>query len=85
MFLASKKLEGTNTKGGDLSFECLLPLDVYWAMEKLFKDLEYLTASGEDQVQALELTHKIMKKIATYVVSEKERVVLKELIHGKSA
>jgi hypothetical protein len=85
MFLSAKKLEGTNTKGGDVSFECLLPLDVFWELEKLFKHLEYLLASGGDPTQISELTQKIMKKTSTFVVNEKERIALREIVYGKPA
>ena len=85
MFLSGKKLEGTNIKGGDVSFECLLPLDVFWELEKLFKHLEYSQASGGDPTQTSDLTQNIMKKISTFVVNEKDRIALREIIYGKPA
>lgn len=53
-------------------------MELFWEVEKLLKQLDYLTAANEDAVLAAELYQKILGKLARYAVSEKDRLALQE-------
>lgn len=82
VFLSSKKIEDTGQKIPVL--ELLLPINLYWDVEKLLQRLDYLIASNEDPVLVNEHTKLIYKTVVKYVVHEKDRVFLQEKLRGGS-
>jgi hypothetical protein len=57
-----------------------MPLDLYWEIEQLLKRLDYLLASNEDATVIADMQQTIYRKVVKYVVSEKERTMLYELL-----
>ena len=74
LFLASKKLEETGARTPTV--ELLMPIKLFWDVEKLLKQIDYAIAAGEDPVLINELCRKVYTKVAKYAVSEKDRVFL---------
>lgn len=80
VFLSSKKLEDSGQKIPVL--ELLLPINLFWDVEKLLQRLDYLIASNEDPVLISEQTRRIYTRVVKYVVSEKDRVFLQDKLRG---
>lgn len=80
IFLSSKKLEDTAAKTPVL--ELLLPITLFWEVEKVLQRIDYLIAAGEDPVLVNEQVRKIFKKVVKYVVLEKDRVFLHDKLRG---
>jgi hypothetical protein len=57
-----------------------MPLDLFWEVEQLLKRLDYLVASHEDATVIADMQQAIYRKVVKYVVSEKERTMLYELL-----
>lgn len=62
--------------------ELLLPIQVFWELEILFKKADYMAASGEDGVLINDVYQKIYRKILKYAVQEKERHFLQGRLHS---
>jgi hypothetical protein len=60
--------------------ELLLPINLFWEVEQLLKRLDYMIASHEDPVVLTAMQQTIYRKIVKYVVSEKERAMLYEML-----
>ncbi len=74
--MSSKKLEDTGSKGPTV--ELLLPIQIFWEVEGMMKQLDYLTSANEDPVLVAELYQKVLKKVARFAVAEKDRTLLQE-------
>lgn len=74
LFLASKKLEESGARTPTV--ELLMPIKLFWDVEKLLKQIDYSIAAGEDPVLINELYRKVYTKVAKYAVTEKDRVFL---------
>jgi hypothetical protein len=75
--MSSKKPEDVGGPKGTL-VELLLPIHLFWEVEGLMKQLDYLTSANEDPVLSSELYQKILRKVSRYAVMEKDRVLLQE-------
>lgn len=80
--MSSKKLEDTGIEG--VTVELLLPIDIWWDVDRLLKEMDYLTSANEDAVLIREVYQKILKMAAKYAVNEKDRTLLLEKVHGGS-
>ncbi len=74
LFLASKKLEDSNSKSPVV--ELLIPLTLLWEIERLVQRIDYLVASNEDPVLISDLMKKVYRKVVKYAVFEKDRVFI---------
>ena len=80
VFLSSKRLDDPASKTPVL--ELLLPITLFWDVEKLLQRIDYLSAAGEDQVLVHEHVRKIYKKVVKYAVLEKDRIFLQDKVRG---
>jgi hypothetical protein len=71
-------------EGTDKSRVCqvLLPLHVFWDLEKLIKKADYMHATNEDTVVINDLYAQILRKAAVYTTLEKDRVWIHEKLSG---
>ena len=60
----------------------MLPINLYWDVEKLLKRIDYLLASNEDPVIINDMTQTVLRKVVKYAVFEKDRALLQEKIRG---
>ncbi len=82
VFLSSKKLEDTGQKVPVPVLELLLPINLFWDVEKLVQRLDYLIAANEDPVLITEQTRRIFQRVMKYAVTEKDRTFLQEKLGG---
>lgn len=61
-----------------------MPLDVFWELEVQLKKMNYLLATGEDNVLIGEVWAKILQKASYYTTREADRVILENRIKGPS-
>jgi hypothetical protein len=50
-----------------------LPLRTFWESEQIIKQADYLIASSEDSSEIRELYSRLLRLVATYATSEKDR------------
>lgn len=80
IFMTSKKLEDQSAKIPTV--ELLLPINLYWELEALMKRIDYLQSAGEDPVLINDHYQQLYRKVVKYVVSEKDRILVQQKIHG---
>ena len=80
--ISSKKPDGED--GKQLVVELNLPIRLFWELETLLKDADYLVSAGEDQVVIADLQQAILAKTAPYAVHERDRVYLRDRLKGRS-
>lgn len=56
--------------------ELALPLEVYWKFGEAQKEFDRRVASGEDDMVLLELKREILRLLAPYAISEKDRQLI---------
>ena len=64
--------------------ELLLPVNIYWEVEDLLKKVDYLLSTHEDPVLINEHYQKVLRKVASYVVSERDRLKLQDRLNAGS-
>lgn len=79
LFLSSKKIEGPEKAQ---VCELLLPLAIYWELEKLFKKADYLNSTSEEAVVVNDLYNEILRRVNQYAVFEKDRQWISERLNG---
>lgn len=80
LFLSNKKLEDGAVSGPVL--ELLLPIKLFWELEELLKQIDYMNSSSEDPVLIADAYRRVYRKVFKYVVSEKDRLLLQERINA---
>lgn len=81
IFLSSKRHdEGESRKVIELS----MPLQIFWDVEKLLKEAEYMISTNEDQVVLNSKYFQILKTVLPCVVYEKDRVWLNDRVNRDS-
>lgn len=76
MYLQSVNMEAYGDIGS--VHELLMPVTIFWEIEKVLKDASYMIASGEPQAEVITSYKKIFKLSAPYAVHEKSRTWLHE-------
>ncbi len=78
VFFAKQKKEipGRDYLAVDVEF----PIEIFWKIEKLIKEADFLLATGKDNLQINDIYKKIFKECSPYVVLEKDRIWIYEKI-----
>ena len=82
LFLTSQEPEKNSLRDGLSACELILPLEVFWDIEKSLRELDYLRSAFEDQVKINLLHRKILDHLSKYAVLEKDRDQLRALASG---
>jgi hypothetical protein len=61
--------------------ELLLPIKVFWNIEKQLKKLDYMVSANSDQIHIGEEQKKVFRECARYTINEKDRIFLNERSH----
>ncbi len=78
VYISSKKKESKDETVREL--EVFLPIEVFWKVEKILKDADYLIASGDENVSVQETYKLVLKKVSSFAVSEKDRAWLHDKV-----
>ncbi len=76
LYLQSKNMENYEELGHVI--ELSMPIEVFWEMERLLKDANYIRSSGGSQAEVFENYKQIFGCCAPYAILEKERKWLYE-------
>lgn len=74
VYLQSKNVESYQEIGKVI--ELLMPIQDFWGIEGMVKEVNYLIASGEAQTEVVASYRKVLLKSARYAVKELDRVWL---------
>lgn len=48
----------------------------------MLKRIDYMQSAGEDPVLVADLNQRVFRKVMKYVVTEKDRAILQQRLHG---
>ncbi len=65
------------------AIELKMPIDVFWDAEKIVKKMEYQHSAGEDVRTIKDTNNELFMLLLPYVLHEKDRAVLQEIIQPK--
>lgn len=87
-FIVGKKLylQGKNMDGySDLGhvIELSIPIETYWELEDLLKEIDYMRSAGASQAEIFERYREVFGVCAPYAIFEKERKWLYDRSTGK--
>ena len=67
------RTEPSSPEVGLTDIEILIPVEVFWQMEEIIKELKYLKSSGYSGTR---MNNKLMNLIKPYMVNERDRTGL---------
>ena len=78
IYISSKKREAKDDTLREL--EVFLPIEVFWKVEKILSQADYLIATGDENVSVQETYKRVLAAVSGYAVSEKDRAWLHDKV-----